>query len=95
MNRNMKKINLYLSRGQNAREFTYSDENIIKMDLQDKKRLHLLKVKVLCEDFLEAIEYEVFIDGTWFVRVSYTKGKGEKYDIKYNNDFMNQYEVED
>ena len=89
---NMKNINLYLRRGQNQPERGYSDEDMIHMDIQDKKGLHMLKIKIICEEFLDSTEYEIRIDGKLFVRIGYLIGRGDNYDIKYNKEFMKQYE---
>lgn len=84
---NMKNINLYLCRGQNGFGKGYSDQDMVKIDVQDKKGLHLLKAKIVCEEFEGIIEYELFIDDQSFLQMGYNKNTKEYYKIDYNEDF--------
>ena len=96
-----KNINVYLDRGQNTDNETnvyigncgYSDENMIKLNVEDKEGLELLRIKIVCEEFIDSREYEVYIDGTWFLRLGYVIDKDDE--IEYNKDFMKQYELEE
>ena len=89
----MKNINGWVKRGDGVGH-AVCDNNMLLIKLNDTTKMEIINIKVLCEEFLEVMEYEVFIDGRWFVRISLNR-KTKEQDIKYNDDFMNQYRLEE
>ena len=80
-----KNINGKVARG-NGLDLALCDMNMLSFILKDKKHMELLRVKVLCEEFLDSIEYEVFIDKQWYLRVSYAHA-GKDCTLTYNEKF--------
>lgn len=89
----MKNINGWVNRGDGV-GLAVCDNNMLTIKLHDTTRMEMIKIKVLCEEFLEVTEYEIFIDKKWFMRVSLNRTTKDQ-DIKYNDDFMKQYELEE
>ena len=88
----MKNINGRVSRGHGG-ELAFCDMSMLKIIMKDKKRLEFLRIKIICEEFLEYVEYEVFIDRQWFMRMSWNRMTKETEPIEYNEEFMEQYKL--
>jgi len=85
----VKNINGRITRGQ-GKDHAFCDMNMVSMIFKDKIHTELLRVKVLCEEFLEVTEYEVFVDRDWFMRMSINRMTKECF-IDYNLAIMEKY----
>jgi len=89
----MKNINTSLTRGRGVK-YGFCDNSMLQLVISEKKHTELLRVKVMCEQFLDQTAYEVIIDRVWFMRMYYNT-KTKETDIEYNKDFMDYYEIKE